>query len=54
VTGLYDTTARIWEARTGAQIDLLSSDGQGEVYSAQYSPDGTCIVTASDDSTARL
>jgi WD40 repeat protein/TPR repeat protein len=56
VTASFDATARIWDARTGAQLAVL---GQGDsrhagLYSAAYSPDGTHIVTASDDRTARL
>ncbi len=48
-----DKTARIWDARTGAQLAVLS--GHGDVVdSAAYSPDGTRIVTASDDKTARI
>ena len=46
VTASYDKTARIWDARTGAQLVVLSGHGD-RVDSAAYSPDGTRIVTAS-------
>jgi TPR repeat protein len=53
VTASHDKTARIWDARTGAQLAVLSGHGS-RVYTAAYSPDGTCIVTASQDKTARI
>ena len=53
VTASADKTARIWDARTGAELAVLSGHA-GFVYSAAYSPDGTRIVTASDDKTARI
>ena len=39
--------------RSGAQLAVLSGHG-GIVASAAYSPDGTRIVTASNDKTARI
>jgi hypothetical protein len=53
VTASDDKTARIWDARTGAQLAVLSGHG-ARVNSAAYSPEGTHIVTASDDKTARI
>ena len=53
VTASRDKTARIWDARTGAQLAVLSGHGDA-VNSAAYSPDGTRIVTASFDKTARI
>jgi len=53
VTASGDRTARVWDARTGAQIAVLAGHGD-IVESAVYSPDGTRIVTASDDGTARI
>jgi hypothetical protein len=48
-----DKTARIWDARTGAQLAVLS--GHGEVVeSTAYSPDGRHLATASLDRTARI
>jgi hypothetical protein len=53
VTASNDKTARIWDARSGAQLTVLL--GHGDVIgSAAYSPDGTRIVTASFDKTARI
>jgi eukaryotic-like serine/threonine-protein kinase len=53
VTASYDKTARIWDARTGAELVALVGHGD-QVRSAAYSPDGTRIVTASIDNTARV
>ncbi len=53
VTTSDDKTARIWDARTGAQLAVLSGHGD-IVESAAYSPDGMRIVTASEDKTARI
>jgi eukaryotic-like serine/threonine-protein kinase len=53
VTASRDHTARIWDARTGAQLAVLSGHTD-IVYCAVYSPDGTRIVTASRDHTARI
>jgi WD40 repeat protein/serine/threonine protein kinase len=53
VTASRDKTARIWDARTGAQLAVLSGHAD-RVECAAYSPDGTRIVTASSDQTARI
>ena len=53
VTASDDSTARLWDAASGAEIAVLSGH-EGRGASAAFSPDGTRIVTASDDSTARL
>jgi WD40 repeat protein/serine/threonine protein kinase len=53
VTASRDHTARIWDARTGAQLAVLSGH-TNIVYCAAYSPDGTRVVTASRDHTARI
>jgi hypothetical protein len=53
VTASGDRTARIWDARTGAQLTVLSGHGDS-VISAAYSPDGTRVVTASLDKNARI
>jgi WD40 repeat protein/TPR repeat protein len=52
VTASLDKTARIWDARTGAQLAVLS--GHGSFNYSAYSPDGTRIVTALGDKTARI
>ncbi len=62
VTASADGTARIWDAATGAEIAVLrGNDSQTSsvgltdtVYSAAFSPDGTRVVTASQDAAARL
>jgi len=49
VTGSFDQTAKVWDARSGAEA--LSLKGQtGSVLSAAFSPNGSRIVTASGDS----
>jgi dipeptidyl aminopeptidase/acylaminoacyl peptidase len=53
LTASWDKTARVWDARNGkALTEPLRHEG--EVYSAQFSPDGTRVVTASLDETARV
>ncbi len=48
-----DKTARVWDARSGkALTEPLRREGS--VDSAQFSPDGTRVVTASKDQTARV
>jgi eukaryotic-like serine/threonine-protein kinase len=53
VTASADKTARIWDARTGAEIAVLLGHSD-RVFDAAFSPDGTRIVTASRDKTARI
>jgi WD40 repeat protein len=53
VTASLDRSARVWDARTGAQLEVLTGHGD-RVGCAAYSPDGTHIVTASNDKTARI
>lgn len=48
-----DSTARIWEAATGAPLHTLEGHS-GEVLSVVFSPDGKLLASASDDSTARI
>ncbi len=45
VTASRDKTTRIWDARTGAQLTVLSGHGS-VVESAAYSPNGARIATA--------
>ncbi|KAJ1451750.1 hypothetical protein M885DRAFT_569582, partial [Pelagophyceae sp. CCMP2097] len=53
LTGSYATTARLWDAETGALVATL--EGHTDyVMSCAFSPDGKRIVTASYDFTARL
>jgi WD40 repeat protein len=53
VTGSFDKTARVWDARTGTpQLELKGHTGW--VQSVAFSPDGTRLVTGSADQTARV
>ena len=45
--------ARLWDAKTGAELSRLAS-GRGDVRFAALSPDGTRIVTVNSDDTARV
>jgi dipeptidyl aminopeptidase/acylaminoacyl peptidase len=44
---------RVWDATTGVELFALAGHGS-EVKSAAFSPDGTRVVTASEDGTARV
>ncbi|MFM7539511.1 MAG: WD40 repeat domain-containing protein, partial [Planctomycetota bacterium] len=53
VTASKDKTAKVWDAKTGAE--LFSLKGHTDyLTSAQFSPDGNRIVTASWDQTAKV
>lgn len=58
VTGSWDSSARIWNAATGAdELKLAGADGHTAfVNSAVFSPDleGQWVLTSSDDGTAKL
>jgi WD40 repeat protein len=45
--------ARVWDAATGGELAQLRA-GIGGVISAQFSPDGTKVLTASFDGLARV
>ena len=53
VTASEDKTAKVWDAKTGAELLTLKGH-TGGVYSASFSPDGSRIVTASEDQTAKV
>ena len=53
VTGSWDKTAKVWDARSGAQVLTLKGHTDA-VDSASFSPDGLRIVTASIDRTAKV
>src|SRR5271170_6927233 len=53
VTASWDTTARMWDAKTGAALATLSGH-KFWVNSAAFSPDGGRVVTTSWDKTARV
>ena len=53
VTASWDTSARIWNTRTGkAELKLVGHTGP--VNSAVFSPDGRYVLTASSDGTAAV
>ncbi len=53
LTGSYDGTARIWDARTGTLLHELNA-GVDKMQSASFSADGSRIVTASFDGNAYI
>ncbi|MFN5957217.1 MAG: WD40 repeat domain-containing protein, partial [Planctomyces sp.] len=53
MTASEDNTAREWDAATGASLAELTGDTEW-VLSAAFSPEGTRIVTASEDGSARV
>jgi WD40 repeat protein len=46
-------TARIWEVQTGRRVASLWGH-EGDVYTAEFSPDNRLVVTASEDGMARV
>ena len=53
VTGSNDKTARVWDARTGAELLQLKGH-DGFVLGVAVTPDGRRVVTGSGDKTARV
>jgi WD40 repeat protein len=53
LTASADTTARVWDARTGQLLKSLRGH-QRSITSAEFSPDGKSVLTSSDDKTARI
>ena len=53
MTASADETARVWDAEASKTIAVLAGHS-GPVRSAVFSPDGERILTASDDTTARI
>ena len=53
VTGSNDSTARIWDAGTGAERVVLNGH-RNWVVAVAVSPDGQTVVTGSYDNTARI
>ncbi|MCB2155699.1 protein kinase [bacterium] len=54
VTGSWDSTAKIWDTKTGNVIVTLAGHSSEGVRSARFSNDGTRVVTASNDRTAKI
>ena len=53
MTTSNDQTAKVWDARTGAEVLNLKGH-TGPVFSASFSPDGSRLVTASADETVKV
>jgi WD40 repeat protein len=53
VSGSYDQTIRLWDAATGALLQMLRGH-TNVVYSVAFSPDGKQVVSGSSDQTIRL
>jgi hypothetical protein len=53
VSGSWDTTVRVWDASSGAQLLCLRGH-EREVSSVSYSSDGLRIVSGSGDKTVRV
>jgi WD40 repeat protein len=51
--GAKDNTARIWDSETGKQLLVISGHTR-HIFSVDWSPNGTRIVTASNDGTTRI
>jgi WD40 repeat protein len=51
-SGSYDSTARIWNARTGKLLHVLQH--RGYVFAERFSSDGKQLVTSSQDGAAYL
>ena len=55
ITGSWDNAAKIWEVESGKAVMKLEGQHKGKVNSACFSPvDGTVVLTASDDGTAKM
>jgi len=48
-----DSTARLWDSRSGKEIRRFEGHS-GSIRACAFSPDGNALLTAGDDSTARL
>ena len=53
VSSSWDDTIRIWDARTGKELQTLTEHTDW-VYSATFSPNGKYIVSSSSDNTIRI
>jgi hypothetical protein len=54
VTVLLDNAAQVWDLRGERPSFVVLEGHQGSVLSAAFSADGTQVVTASNDKTARV
>ena len=44
---------KLWDAQNGSELAVLCADALGHTH-ARFSPDGSCVLTGSEDRTARL
>ncbi|KAG8786340.1 hypothetical protein FRC12_016703 [Ceratobasidium sp. 428] len=54
VSGSYDCTLRIWDARTGRMVGQPLEGHTGLVLSVSFSPDGTHVASGSRDNSIRI
>jgi WD40 repeat protein len=54
VSGSWDKTIRIWDAKTGAAVGQPLEGHTRGVSSVAYSPDGHNVVSGSQDTTIRI
>ena len=47
-------TIRIWDAKTGSPVEGTLQRDESEVMPVALSPDGTCIVSGSEDKKSRI
>ena len=54
VVASSDATALVWDFAAGKELTLVGHDHDSVVNDAEFSPDGTKLLTASSDQTARV
>jgi WD40 repeat protein len=54
LTASNDGSARLWDVRSGKQLQVFSEPFGEAINDAWFSPDGARVVTASSDGTARI
>ena len=53
MTGSLDQTAKVWDAKSGAEVLTLKGHVD-QVASVSFSPDGSRILTGSHDGTVKV